>query len=154
MAVVIPMPGRQVPVLTAQSLPVPAPKPVQVNEMSDQTPTVAQEERHPGLPRPEEQPLHITPSPVLTIQSEATLPDQTGRNLALQVETRRYEPSRVTHQLAQAWEPGMTTTPRYLPHAQSGDHPDRPDPGQPGMTGRDGRNPKPPEGPEPASSGN
>jgi hypothetical protein len=154
MAVVIPMPGRQMPVLTVQSLPVPAPRPAQVKELSDQTPTVAQEERQPAFARPQEQPLHITPSPVLTTQSEATLPDQTGRNLVLQQQTRPVEPNRVTHQLAQAWQPANSNTPRYLPHTASGNHPRRPDPGQPGFTGRDGRNPRPPEGPEPASSGN
>jgi hypothetical protein len=92
---------------------------------------------------------------VFTLQLETPLPDQTGRNLALQRQTVRHEPSRVTHQLAQAWEPGTAgTTPRYLPHVHSGNSPRRPDPGQPGIAGRNGRNPKPPEGPEPASFGN
>ncbi|MFO7626227.1 MAG: hypothetical protein R6V62_03080 [Candidatus Fermentibacteraceae bacterium] len=154
MAVVIPMPGKQIPVLTTNVEPVPAPKAIQVKELSDLTPTVEQYNTQPLVPRQQEQPVQITPAPVLTLQLETSLPDQTGRNLALQQQTNPVEPSRVTHQLSQAWEPGIVYTPRYLPHTASGNHPRRPDFGQPGITGRDGRNPKPPEGPEPASYGN
>lgn len=154
MAVVIPMPGKRVPVMIAHVQPLPASKTITVKEPSHQTPAVTVDSTQPAVPSPQEQPLQITQSPVLTLQLETPLPDQTGRNLALQLETRPFEPDRVTHQLAQAWEPGITSTPRYLPHTHSGNHPGRPDPDQPGVTGRDGRNPRPPDGPEPASSGN
>lgn len=151
MAVVIPMPGRQTPVLTTVAEPVPMSKEIEGKELSDLTPTVAQSITQPAVPCQQEQPVQIAPAPVLTLQLETPLPDQTGRNLALQQQTRPVEPNRVTHQLAQAWEPGVTYTPRYLPHNQGNR---RPDPGQPAFTNKDGRNPRPPEAPEPASFGN
>jgi len=154
MAVVIPMPRTQIPVLAASTETPVSPNAIQVKEQSDPAPTAERENTPPAVAPRREQTAQITPSPVFTLQPETSLPDQTGRNLALQQQTRSVEPSRVTHQLSQAWEPGIAYSPRYLPHTASGNPPRRPDPGQPAISGRDGRNPKPPEGPEPASFGN
>lgn len=154
MAVVIPMPRKHAPVLMTHSEPPAVSRAFEAKELPDQTPTVVQDARQAAVVPQYEQPLQITQAPVFTLQPETLLPDQTGRNIALQEQTRPVEPNRVTHQLAQAWEPGSAYSPRYLPHTDSGNRTRRPNPGQPGLTGRDGRNPKPPEGPEPASFGN
>lgn len=154
MAVVIPMPGRQMPVLTARAEQPLLSKTVRTKAPSIEAAAFEVVEEGQALPYPQDQPVIIPQLPVATLQIETSLPDQTDRNLALQYQTRQIEPNRVTHQLAQAWEPGMAYSPRYLPHTNQGGNPRRPDPGQPGITGRDGRNPKPPEGPEPASYGN
>ncbi len=154
MAVVIPMPGKRVPVLMTHSGPPAVSRAFEAKDLPDQTPAVVQDARQTTVAPHYEQPLQIPQAPVFTLQPETVLPDQTGRNIALQEQTRPAIPNRVTHQLAQAWEPGSAYSLRYLPHADSGNSPRRPDPGQPGLTGRDGRNPKPPEGPEPTSFGN
>lgn len=155
MAIIVSTPVKRVPVLMTHAEPIQAPKPIQTKEPSDQPSTISRDDEQPVAALRQEQPLQIAPAPVFTLQLETPLPDQTGRNLALQMETRRFEPSRVTHQLAQAWEPVTAgTAPRYMPHVHSGNHPRRPDPGQPGIAGRNGRNPKPPADPEPASFGN
>lgn len=156
MAVVIPMPGRRIEVPAAHTDRTHASAIVRSKEtFSSDVPAAI--DRNDEMPVPavrQEQPVLITPSPVATLRIETVLPDQTGRNIALQQQTSPLEPNRVTHQLAQAWEPGMAYSPRYLPHTSQGGSPRRPDTGQPGITGRDGRNPRPPEGPEPASHGN
>lgn len=154
MAVVIPMPGRRLEVPEARTDHARTARVVRTKEpafFDSASNDMGEELAAPAVQH--EQPVLIPPSPVATLRIETVLPDQTGRNIALQQQTSPLEPNRVTHQLAQAWEPGIAYTPRYLPHTSQVGSPRRPDTGQPGITGRDGRNPRPPEGPEPASYG-
>ncbi len=90
----------------------------------------------------------IHDNPVLAFD----IPDQSARNFSLQMQVERSSNHRLISQLHHTWQPVPDyETPRYLPHAGSGNDPRRYSPHQPDVTGGEGGRPRPPEGPDPAA---